>query len=169
MTQNEFVKSITPFKDKLFRLAKRLLVSTEEAEDATQEVLLKLWNKNENLSNYNSIEAFAMTMTKNYCLDQLKSKRAGNMKLVHDNYTDREPSLQQKLEDSDSLNWVEKVINQLPEQQRMIIQMRDIEQYEFEEIAKILDMNETAIRVALSRGRKTIRAFMLKTHDYGIK
>ena len=169
MNQNEFVKSITPFKDKLFRLAKRLLVSTEEAEDATQEVLLKLWNKNENLSNYNSLEAFAMTMTKNYCLDQLKSKRAGNIKLVHDNYIDREPSLQKKLEDIDSLNWVEKVINQLPEQQRMIIQMRDIEQYEFEEIAKILDMNETAIRVALSRGRKTIREFMLKTHDYGIK
>ena len=169
MNQNEFVKSITPFKDKLFRLAKRLLVSTEEAEDATQEVLLKLWNKNENLSNYNSLEAFAMTMTKNYCLDQLKSKRASNIKLVHDNYTNREPSLLQKLEDKDSLDWVEKVINQLPEQQRMIIQMRDIEQYEFEEIAKILEMNETAIRVALSRGRKTIRAFMLKTHDYGIK
>jgi RNA polymerase sigma-70 factor (ECF subfamily) len=73
------------------------------------------------------------------------------------------------LEDKDSLDWVEKVINQLPEQQRMIIQMRDIEQYEFEEIAKILDMNETAIRVALSRGRKTIRAFILKTHEYGIK
>ena len=169
MNQNEFVKSITPFKDKLFRLAKRLLVSTEEAEDATQEVLLKLWNKNEDLGNYNSLEAFAMTMTKNYCFDQLKSKRAGNLKLVHDNYTDREPSLQKKLEDIDSLNWVEKVINQLPEQQRMIIQMRDIEQYEFEEIAKILDMNETAIRVALSRGRKTIREFMSKTHDYGIK
>ena len=169
MNQNEFVKSITPFKDKLFRLAKRLLVSTEEAEDATQEVLLKLWNKNEDLGNYNNLEAFAMTMTKNYCLDQLKSKRAGNLKLVHDNYTDREPSLQKKLEDIDSLNWVEKVINQLPEQQRMIIQMRDIEQYEFEEIAKILDMNETAIRVALSRGRKTIREFMSKTHDYGIK
>lgn len=169
MNQNEFVKSITPFKDKLFRLAKRLLVSTEEAEDATQEVLLKLWNKNEDLGNYNSLEAFAMTMTKNYCLDQLKSKRTGNLKLVHDNYTDREPSLQKKLEDIDSLNWVEKVINQLPEQQRMIIQMRDIEQYEFEEIAKILDMNETAIRVALSRGRKTIREFMSKTHDYGIK
>jgi len=169
MNQNEFVKSIMPFKDKLFRLAKRLLVSTEEAEDATQEVVLKLWNKNDDLGNYNSLEAFAMTMTKNYCLDQLKSKRASNLKLVHDNYTDREPSLLKKLEDKDSLDWVEKIINQLPEQQRMIIQMRDIEQFEFEEIAKILDMNETAIRVALSRGRKTIRAFMLKTHDYGIK
>ena len=169
MDQNDFLKLITPFKDKLFRLAKRLLVSTEEAEDATQEVLLKLWNKNEDLGNYNSLEAFAMTMTKNYCLDQLKAKRSGNLKLVHDNYTDREPSLENQLEAKDSLNWVEKAINELPEQQRMIIQMRDIEEYEFEEIAKIMNMNETAIRVALSRARKTIRAFMLKTNDYGIK
>jgi RNA polymerase sigma-70 factor (ECF subfamily) len=66
------------------------------------------------------------------------------------------------------MSWVEKVINQLPEQQRLIVQMRDIEQYEFEEIAKILEMNETAIRVALSRARKTIREFMIKTHSYGI-
>ena len=169
MNQNEFIQLITPFKDKVFRLAKRLLVSTEEAEDATQEVLVKLWDRNGGLGDYNSVEAFAMTMTKNYCLDQLKSKRAGNLKIVHNNFTDREAGLQQKIEDQDSLNWVEKIIDQLPEQQRLIIQMRDIEQYEFEEIAKILDMNETAIRVALSRGRKTIREFMSKTHSYGIR
>jgi RNA polymerase sigma-70 factor (ECF subfamily) len=66
------------------------------------------------------------------------------------NFTDRQPSLQQQLEDSDSLSWVERVINTLPEQQRLIVQMRDIEQYEFEQIAKILEMNETAVRVALS-------------------
>ena len=66
MNQNDFVKLIAPFKDKLFRLAKRLLVSTEEAEDATQEVILKLWNNKENLDSYKSIEAFSMTMTKNH-------------------------------------------------------------------------------------------------------
>lgn len=168
MNQNEFVHLVAPFKDKVFRLAKRMLVSTEEAEDATQEVMVKLWNKNESLDLYHNIEAFAMTMTKNYCLDQLKSKRAGNLQIVHTHYTDREPNLQQQLEDSDSLNWVEKIINTLPEQQRLIIQMRDMEQYEFAEIATILEMNETAIRVALSRGRKTIRELMIKTHHYGI-
>jgi RNA polymerase sigma-70 factor (ECF subfamily) len=169
MNQNEFVLLINPFKDKLFRLAKRLLVSTEEAEDATQEILVKLWSKNEILVSYNSVEAMAMTMTKNYCLDQLKSKRASNLKIVHNNFTDREPSLDKKVEDRDSLNWVEKIINQLPEQQRLIIQLRDVEQCEFEEIAKILEMNETAVRVALSRARKTIREYMLKTNSYGIK
>ncbi len=167
MNQNEFIQLIAPFKDKVFRLAKRLLVSTEEAEDATQEVLVKLWNKNENLDNYNSVEAFAMTMTKNYCLDQLKSKRATNLKIVHTNFTDREPSLDQQVEDVDSLSWVEKIINLLPEQQRLIIQMRDVEQYEFEEMAKILEMNENTIRVALSRARKTIRENMTQIHHYG--
>jgi RNA polymerase sigma-70 factor (ECF subfamily) len=107
-------------------------------------------------------------MTKNFCLDQLKSKRAGNLQIVHSNYTDRQASLQQQLEDLDTLAWVEKIINDLPEQQRLIIQMRDIEQYEFADISKILEMNETAIRVALSRARKTIRENITKTHQYGI-
>ena len=57
---------------------------------------------------------------------------------------------------------------QLPEQQRMIVQLREVEQYEFEEIAKMLDMNETAVRVALSRARKTLRDEMTKKHSYGI-
>lgn len=169
MNQNEFVQLTTPIKDKVFRLAKRLLTSTEEAEDATQEVLVKLWSKNGSLNTFNSVEAFAMTLTKNYCLDQLKSKRAGNLKIVNINFIDRTPSVDKKVEDSDSLNWVEKIINQLPEQQRILIQMRDIEQYEFAEIAKITEMNEIAVRVALSRARKTIRESMTKTHNYGIK
>jgi RNA polymerase sigma factor (sigma-70 family) len=169
MHQKEFIQLVTPFKDKVFRLAKRLLISTEEAEDATQEVLVKLWNKNDKLDAYTSLEAFAMTTTKNYCLDQLKSKRASNLQLVHSNYEDKQVGLLQKIEDTDSLSWVEKIINELPEQQKLIVQMRDVEQYEFEEIAKMLNMNETAIRVALSRARKTIRETMQKTHSYGIE
>ena len=168
MNQNEFVTIIQPFKDKMFRLAKRLLVSTEEAEDATQEVLVKLWNKNQELKQFNSIEAMAMTITKNYCLDQLKSKRASNLKIVHNNYTDREAGLQQRIEDQDTLSWVEKIINELPEQQKMIVQMRDIENSEFDEIATVLEMNETAVRVALSRARKTIREKITNTHHYGL-
>lgn len=169
MNQAEFVKIISPFKDKVFRLARRLLVSTEEAEDATQEVLVKLWNNREKLSGYSSVEAMAMTMTKNYSLDRLKSKQASEMRIVHSNYSDRQAGLQQQAEDRDSWQWAEKLMLQLPEQQRMIMQLRDIEEYEFAEIAKIMEMNETAVRVALSRARKTLREEMTKTHSYGIK
>jgi RNA polymerase sigma-70 factor (ECF subfamily) len=169
MTQTEFLNIVMPFKDKVFRLAKRLLVSTEEAEDATQEILLKLWNNKKKIQEYKNIEAFSMTMTKNFCLDKLKSKQAQNLKIVHSNYQDHNVSLQKQVEINDSLSWVERIMEELPEQQKMVIQLRDIEQYDFDEISKMLDMNNTAVRVTLSRARKTIREKLTNTHSYGIK
>ncbi|WP_034059410.1 RNA polymerase sigma factor [Lacinutrix jangbogonensis] len=169
MTQSEFLNIVTPFKDKVFRLAKRLLVSREEAEDATQEVLIKLWKNKAKIKDYKNIEAFSMTMTKNFCFDKLKSKQAQNLKIVHSNYQDHNVSLQKQLEIDDSLDWVGRIMETLPQQQKMVVQLRDIEQYDFKEIAEMLDMNETAIRVALSRARKTIREKLTSTHNYGVK
>ena len=137
MKQSEFLNTVMPFKDKVFRLAKRLLVSTEEAEDATQELYFKLWKNKSKLSNYKSVEAFAMTMTKNYCFDRLKSKQASNLTLVHSNYQEKDTPLQKKVELNDSVSKVHQLIENLPEQQKLIIQLRDIEQYEFEEIGKM--------------------------------
>ncbi len=168
MQQKEFLNLVMPFKDKLFRMAKRLLVSREEAEDATQEILLKLWSKNENMGSYKSVEAFAMTMTKNFCLDRLKSKQANNLKLVHSNYKDEHTSLQKQLEAEDSVNWVERIMDELPEQQKMVLQLRDIEDYDYEEISELLEMKPTAVRVALSRARKTVREKLMQKHSYGI-
>ncbi len=157
-----------PFKDKLYRLAKRLLISKEEAEDATQEILLKLWAKKTNMSNYNNVEAFAMTMTKNFCLDRLKSKEAGNLKLVHSNYKDENTSLQSQMEAIDSVDWVQKIMENLPAQQKLVLQLRDVEQYELNEIGELLDMKPTAVRVALSRARKEVREKLKEKHSYGI-
>ncbi|CAM1343615.1 RNA polymerase sigma factor [Tenacibaculum amylolyticum] len=168
MKQSDFLKVVLPFKDKVFRLAKRLLVSTQEAEDATQELYFKLWRNKEKLSEYKNVEAFAMTMTKNYCFDRLKSKQAGNLTLVHSNYKEKDTSLEKKIEHKDSVNQVHKLIENLPEQQRMIIQLRDIEQYDFDEICEMVGMKPTAVRVALSRARKTIREALIKQHNYGV-
>ncbi|MGG8497216.1 RNA polymerase sigma factor [Tenacibaculum sp. TC6] len=168
MKQSDFLKVVLPFKDKVFRLAKRLLVSTEEAEDATQELYLKLWKNKGKLSEYKNVEAFAMTMTKNYCFDRLKSKQASNLTLVHSNYKEKDTSLEKKVENNDTLNQVHKLIEKLPEQQKIIIQLRDIEQYDFDEICKMVDMKPTAVRVALSRARKTIREELIKQHNYGV-
>lgn len=168
MNQSDFLKVVLPFKDKVFRLAKRLLVSREEAEDATQELIFKLWKNKEKIENYKNVEAFAMTMTKNYCYDRLKSKQASNLTLVHSNYKEKETSLDKKLEYQDSVNQVHKLIETLPEQQKIIIQLRDVEQYDFEEICKMVDMKPTAVRVALSRARKTIREELIKKHNYGV-
>ena len=101
--------------------------------------------------------------------DQLKSKHSQNIKLVHSNYEDHTQSLQKFIEVNDSLRWVEFHMNSLPRNQKLILQLRDIEHFEFNEIAEMLDMNETTIRVSLSRARKTIREKLTQTHNYGIK
>ncbi len=168
MKQADFLKVVLPFKDKVFRLAKRLLISKEEAEDATQELFFKLWKNKEKIVNYKNVEAFAITVTKNYCYDRLKSKQANNLTLTHSNYKEKETSLDKKIEYLDSVNLVHQLIESLPEQQKTIIQLRDVELYSFDEICEVVNMKPTAVRVALSRARKTIKVGLTKKHDYGV-
>ncbi len=167
MQQKEFLDTIIPVKDKLFRLAKRLLVSTDEAEDAVQEVFLKLWKSKDKMDNYKNPEAFAMTMTKNYCLDRLKSKQASNLKIVHNNFHHTD-NIERSVEANEGVEMVLRLMETLPEKQKMIMQLRDVEQFEFAEISQMLEINETAIRVGLSRARKTIREQLIKQYNYGI-
>ena len=87
-----------------------------------------------------------MTMTKNYCYDRLKSKQAGNLTLVHSNYQEKDTSLDKKVEYRDTVNLVHQLIEKLPQQQKLIIQLRDIEEYEFDEICKLMDMKPNAVR-----------------------
>ena len=167
MKQKEFLNTIIPCKNTLYRLAKRLLVSSDEAEDAVQEVFLKLWKVRDKINNYKSPEAFAITVTKNYCLDRLKSKQASNLKIVHSNYKNSE-NIERTIEGNEGVELVTKIMETLPEKQKMIMQLRDIEQFEFAEISQMLEINETAIRVALSRARKVVREQLIKQYNYGI-
>jgi RNA polymerase sigma factor (sigma-70 family) len=168
MQKQEFLNIVMPLKDKLYRLAKRILVSHDEAEDAVQEVFLKLWNGRENIKKYSKPEAFAMTMTKNYCLDRLKSKQASNLTIVHQNYKSYDSRTEDQVEAKDGVGMVFEIMKQLPEQQRIILQLRDVEEYEYSEIAEVMEMNETAIRVNLSRARKLVREELIKKYNYGL-
>lgn len=166
-----FLNDIDQIRDKIFRITKRILISQEEAEDATQEVIVKLWQMDAAKRNgFSSIEAYSVTMAKNYCLDRLKSKQAQNLSLNEKiGNSKMSDSLQTKIEQTDELNWVGTLIDQLPERERMIIQLREIEQYDFDEIASILNLPEGTVRVYLSRIRKKIRKQFLEIQNHGIK
>ncbi|CAI8350875.1 MAG: ECF RNA polymerase sigma factor SigE [Bacteroidota bacterium] len=168
MDKGAFLQRILAVQDSMFRLAKRLLKSTEEAEDAVQEVLAKLWKNMNTLTTIANLEGYAMTMTKNYCLDRLKSKQAAQLRLVYFKHDRAIASLDQQIDDRDSVAQVYDFLEALPEQQKLVLQLRDVEQYDFETIAKITELSEGAVRVALSRARKTIREKLIKSHQHGI-
>jgi len=168
MNLKEFTSRVVPLKNKLFRFAKRYLEHTEEAEDVVQEVFIKLWIRREKLDEYRSVEALAMITTKNMCLDKIKSRRYPVDPIDdHRRFLENLPE-EQKRDYSDEILMVRKAMKSLPRQQQMIIQLRDIEGYDFESIAEILEMNENAIRVNLSRARKRIRELITtsKVYDY---
>ena len=168
MDKGAFLQRILAVQDSMFRLAKRLLKSTEEAEDAVQEVLAKLWKNMNTLTTIANLEGYAMTMTKNYCLDRLKSKQAAQLRLVYFKHDRAIASLDQQIDDRDSVAQVYDFLEALPEQQKLVLQLRDVEQYDFETIAKITELSEGAVRVALSLARKTIRGKLIKAHQHGI-
>lgn len=168
MDQKTFIQLVSPFKDKIYRVAKRLLVSHDEAQDATQEVLTKLWMQRSKIKKYRSVEAFSMTMTKNYCYDKLKAKSSNNLKIVHSNYEDHSGNTSRQVEVADEVAWLFKLMKNLPQQQQLIVQLRDVEQFNNTEIAEMLELSEVAVRVALSRARKSLRESLTKKKNYGM-
>lgn len=167
MKEAVYIETVHQIEQKLYRIAKRLLISHEEAQDATQEVLVKVWQRSSELSHVKSIEAYAMTMVKNYCYDRLKSKQASNMSIeysIHDKSQDQSEAFEAK----DRLSFVEKIVNNLPDKQKLIWQLRDVEGATFEEIAEVVQMEPTAIRVTLSRARKKIKESLEQIDAYGI-
>jgi RNA polymerase sigma-70 factor (ECF subfamily) len=166
MDLQEFQKTVYPLKNKLFRFAKRMLDQTEEAEDVVQDVFIKLWNRRDKLDEYRSVEALAMTTTKNLCLDKIRAVRypIENME-NHRQFIENLPD-ETKADHSDLIQGIHAAIKYLPEQQQMILHLRDIEGYEYDKMAEILEMNENAIRVALSRARKRVRELLTNSKAY---
>jgi RNA polymerase sigma-70 factor (ECF subfamily) len=157
MNQKTFLNTFNEVQRKMYLLSRRLLTSHEEAADAVQEVMVRLWEKRESLENVNNKEGYAMQMVKNYSLDRLKSKQASHLKIVHTNYDSQERNIEDQLEAQGKVKLVQHMINQLPEPYKLILQLRDIQEYEFEAIEHIMDMKPTAVRVSLSRARKMLK------------
>ena len=166
MDLHDFKIKVFPLKNKLYRLANRLLGDSDDAQDIVQEVFIKLWNRRESMDVYRSVEALAVVTTRNLCLDKLKAKKYLTERLENLRSDIAEPETEMKKEPSELSDKIKEIIQTLPEQMKTIMQLRDIEGYDFEEIAGILGMNGNAIRVNLSRARKKVREIMINRKLY---
>lgn len=161
MNQETFKNTVFVLKDKLYRFANRFLEQSDDAYDLVQEVMLKLWEQRGQLTQLNSIEAFAMQMVRNMAynkIDKLGRQAKYLQQLPGDIQQEQYPSLTKEL--------ILKMIDQLPEKQRLVMYLRDIEEYEIVDIAEVAGLEENAVRVNLSRARTTVRLNLTKVFDY---
>ncbi len=157
MKHDLFRKEIIPVREKLFLTAFRLLENKDDAEDAVQETMIRLWNLRDDLDKYDNRVALAMTITKNQCIDKIRS-RGKTVSIELDLYRRASPDNPYlRLERKNTEEVLKVIIEDLPALQKAIITMKDIEGYELAEIAEITGSSPEAIRVNLSRARKKVR------------
>ena len=167
MTRLQFNNYIFQHSRKLYLIAFRYLKNREEAQDAVQEVFIKLWNKKDKLDEYKSVEALAITTMKNHCIDQLRKARTIGIDDTNQNlpYFFYEPSPFDLLEREETSGILNKIIDKLPDIYRDVIIQKEIEGLSYEEIALITKQNINTLRVTLSRARGMIRD-ELKKYNY---
>jgi len=168
MKTKDIMQQVLTYKNKLFRYSLRIVGNVAEAEDVVQEVFIKIWQSKQDLSQLQNLEAWCMKLTKNLSIDKLRSKHQrlvgipegfdirGNTATPH-----------QVTESNDTMKQITDLIDDLPERQKHIIELRDVNGQSYQEIADIMEISLDQVRVTLFRARKNLKAKLLKSKLYG--
>ncbi len=164
MTRDLFHEQVFPIRHKLYRFALRITGSVHEAEDVVQEVLEKVWKTApEQTDHIQNWEAWCMTLTRNRSLDKTRSqtiRRTASLDGVAERKSESiNPA--QATEQNDLVARVKRMMQELPEKQRLVMHLRDIEELSYDEIAESLNISLDQVKVSLHRARKTIREKMI--------
>ena len=170
MKNISFRNDVLPLKDVLYRLALRITLSHEEAEDIVQDTLIKVWNRRDEWQMLESIEAYSMTICRNLALDAIKKKDNNNESLEQGidetSYQTSDPH--ELMIRKDRIEMVKQLVNKLPEKQRSCLQLRDFEGKTYKEIAEILAITEEQVKVNIFRARRSIKQQFDKAENYGL-
>ena len=170
MKNISFKNDILPLKNVLYRVALRIMLNREEAEDIVQETLVKIWNKRDNWQNIDSLEAFSLTICRNIALDKKRKAGSDNASIEESliDSADTASNPYDRMLQKDRLQMVKRIVNGLPEKQRSCMQLRDFEGKSYKEIARILTLSEEQVKVNIFRARQTVKQKYQELDKYGL-
>lgn len=166
MQAKELLNMVTPFQNKLYRYAVRIVGDHMDAEDVLQELLVKLWKKKDHFVTIDNKEAWCMTLTRNLSIDKIRKRkfRTDNIEDFHF-IKNADPSPHVQLQSDDNMHNLINVINTLPERQKAVIHLRDVEGYSYKEISEITGYKSDQVKVYLHRARQKLRKIITRS-DY---
>lgn len=162
MELKTFKIQVVSLRERMLHQARKLTGDADDAEDVVQDVLLKLWSRRQELERCRNLEAFVATAVRNACIDFLRTRHAGPGNLTEASGATDGSDPHHELEARDEWELMHRIIQSLPPLQQTILRMKDIEEYETDEIAQITGCSPEAIRSNLSRARKRVRDIYLK-------
>lgn len=170
MNLEAFENQVLPTKNKLFRFALKFLGNEEEAKDVVQEVFIRVWKGREQMDQIQNWEAWCMRITRNLSLDRLRTLTRKPTQNIEETFDIRQESLSphESTEMDESMQRITQFINALPEKQKQVIHLRDVEGYSYNEICEILELDMNQVKVNLFRARNAVREKLMKMNAYGL-
>ena len=154
------------YKDKFYRFALRLTGNEYDAEDIMQELAIKIWKKGDDFDKLENKEAWCMSVTRNMAIDKIrhnKVRRHENIDTVF-NVSSDSKTPEKELESSDLINRIHEIIDTLPENYKTVIQLREIEEMSYKEIAKIMNIELAKVKIYIFRARKLLQKLILEAN-----
>lgn len=169
MTAEQFNKTISPIRQKLYRYALSRVYDPELARDIVQEVLVKLWAQQDRLHSISNLEAWLITCIRNLSVDKLKSSHRQTKEIGAALHLKASSFPDKAAEDADLIQKVQLILEDLPEKQREIFRLRELMGYSNAEIQEILSMDENQVKVNLFRARQKVKLVLKKIISYGLE
>lgn len=171
MKKVSFRNDVLPLKNVLYRLALRITMNREEAEDAVQETMIKVWDKRGSWQELDSIEAFSLTICRNVALDMTRRSARKDESLDMQTYEPQASSVtnpDERAEQKDMVDMVRRIVDSLPEKQRTCMQLRDFEGKSYKDIATVLSISEEQVKVNIYRARQAVKQKFNENAEYGL-
>ena len=160
-------RDILPLKNILYRLALRITLNSQEAEDVVQDVIIKMWKMGERLNDVENLESYALRLTRNLSIDRqrMKVNQVESFDELEDFHGGISNSIESRLEQQERIDSIRDIMMQMPEKQRSVMQLRDFEGKSYKEIALALEISEDQVKVNIFRARQFVKSRIAKAGD----
>lgn len=166
MNAADFKANVLCMSDRIYPLVLRMLANRADAEDAVQDIMLKLWKIRRKIDGHPNLVGLIMLTEKNHCLDVLRKKNQRIEELLTDIHLTESQNGLDNLEWKELTNHIQNILRGMPKQQCAAILLRDIDGYDYQEIASVLGLKIEHVRVLVSRARRRVAIELKKMHYY---
>lgn len=163
MTPQDFIQAVPTLRERMTSTARRYLMEAADAEDVVQDVMIRLWERKERFPSTADMQRYSLEAVKNTALNVLRQRKlhpSTPVEYLLESGAQSESALSERTElfcaDDSTLTMEQrlmKAVRRLPQRDRDLIRLRNIEDLPYPDIARLLGLSEVNVRVRLSRLR----------------
>lgn len=167
-----FEQIVLQYEKLVYNIAYKIFSNAEDAKDVSQDVFIKLYRNISKYEGTSSFKTWLYTIAYNTCIDEIRKRKKAKIssmdKMIEGDennferqFASNEPTPEQQVLIKEEISAVERAINKLNEDHKMIIVLRDIRQLSYDEIVQITGLSLGTVKSRINRARKKLKEFIL--------